>query len=82
MPRDELVDARTDDDGRADALHIHGKLGEELETLRLLERKLKRRRDQDLRERVRADMVAVAIEHVEAAIGALLRVGQEDDFAV
>jgi hypothetical protein len=62
---------------RTQAMHIHGKLGEELETLRLLERTLKRRRDQANHERVRADMVTVAVEHLEQAIEALLMASQE-----
>jgi len=35
------------------------------------------RRDQSNHERVRADMVAVAVEHLETTIEALLRASQE-----
>ena len=56
---------------REQALHIRAKLAEELETLKLLDHALKARPDHDFHERTRPDVIAVAIEHVEAAMAAL-----------
>jgi hypothetical protein len=51
------------------AEHVRGKLTEQLQTLQLLERELKT--EDDLRQRIRGDAVAVAIKHVRHAIDAL-----------
>ena len=53
------------------ARRIRVRLFDELQTLKLLERELRQRRDQNARERTRADKVAVAIEHLKQAMAAL-----------
>jgi hypothetical protein len=53
------------------ARRIRIRLFDELQTLNLLERELRQRRDQDAREWTRADKVAVAIEHLQQAMAAL-----------
>ncbi len=61
----------------ARAAQLCEELRPHLEALKVLERDLKRRPDQDLHERTRPDMVAVAVEHVEQAMSALLMASQE-----
>jgi hypothetical protein len=62
---------------RARALELGEELRPRLEALKVLERDLKRRPDQDVHERTRPDMVAVAIEHLEQAMSALFMASQE-----
>jgi hypothetical protein len=62
---------------RERALHIRGKLAEELETMMLLERELKNRPDQENHERVRADCVSVAIGYLQQAMSALEMAARE-----
>ena len=56
---------------RDHARYIRAKLAEQLETLKLLERNLGRRPDHNLHELIGAEMVAVAISHVQQAIDLL-----------
>ncbi len=56
---------------REQAEHIQAKLAEQLETLKLLERHLKDRSDQESYEQVRASTVSVAIGYLQKAMDAL-----------
>jgi hypothetical protein len=62
---------------QARAMQLWEDLRPHLEALKVLKRDLMRRPGQDVHERTRPDMVAVAIEHLEQALSALLMASQE-----
>ena len=53
------------------ALHIHGLLIEDLQTLKLLEEELKGHPVQDIHKRVRRDRVSVAISYLQKCVDEL-----------
>jgi hypothetical protein len=56
---------------------IREELSDRLARLQELERWIRESADQDVRERLRAGSVALAIEHLEVAMAALLRASEE-----